>query len=57
MREASVSARDVLVVGDRYETDIESGRRAGCDTHLVLTGVTRVPPIGQNWSEDLTGLL
>lgn len=57
MREAGLSAPDVLVVGDRYETDIESGRRAGCDTHLVLTGVTKAAQAGQSWSEDLRGLL
>jgi len=28
---------EVLVVGDRLDTDIECGKRAGCDTHLVLT--------------------
>jgi ribonucleotide monophosphatase NagD (HAD superfamily) len=48
---------DVLVVGDRQDTDIESGRRAGCPTHLVLTGVTTVPPNGQAYSLDLRGLL
>lgn len=57
IRESGLSSADMLVVGDRYETDIESGRRAGCDTHLVLTGVTKTPPEGQSWSEDLRGLL
>ena len=31
---------DVLMVGDRLETDIEGGRNAGLDTALLLTGVT-----------------
>lgn len=57
MREANVSATETLVVGDRYETDIESGIRAGAETHLVLTGVSKSAPAGQSWSEDLSGIL
>ena len=33
-------ARRPLVVGDRLDTDIEGARRVGCDSLLVLTGVT-----------------
>jgi len=33
-------ARDPLVVGDRLDTDIEGACRVGCDSLLVLTGVT-----------------
>ena len=34
-------ARRPLVVGDRLDTDIEAAYRAGCDSLLVLTGVSR----------------
>ena len=50
-------ASEILVVGDRDDTDLESGRRAGCPTHLVLTGVDGAPQAGQSWSEDLRALL
>ena len=33
-------ARRPLVVGDRLDTDVEGAVRAGCDSLLVLTGVT-----------------
>lgn len=57
LREAGVPPSEALAVGDRMDTDIESGERAGCDTHLVLTGVDTVAPPGQSWSEDLRGLV
>ncbi len=57
LKDAGVAASDALVVGDRQETDIESGIRAGVDTHLVLTGVTKKAPEGQSASEDLRALL
>jgi glycerol-1-phosphatase len=34
-------AKRPLVIGDRLDTDIEGGVRAGADTLLVLTGVSR----------------
>jgi HAD superfamily hydrolase (TIGR01450 family) len=34
------AARRPVVVGDRLDTDVEGGRRAGAATLLVLTGVT-----------------
>ena len=57
LKESGVSPAGALAVGDRYETDILSGKNAGVDTHLVLTGVTQKAPEGQSWSPDLLGLL
>jgi glycerol-1-phosphatase len=34
-----------LMVGDRLDTDIEGARRAGCDSLLVMTGVTDLPTL------------
>ncbi len=39
LRECGLSAREVLVVGDRLETDIAAGRALGARTALVLTGI------------------
>ena len=52
-----VAPEDALMVGDRLDTDIECGVRAGIATHLVLCGVERVAPPAQRSSEDLRGLL
>jgi 4-nitrophenyl phosphatase len=57
LEEARVAPERALVVGDRIDTDLEAGARAGCPTHLVLTGVTREPPPRQAFSPDLRGLL
>lgn len=56
LEETGVSAADALVVGDRYETDIVAGLEAGCDTLLVLTGVTAEAPPGQPFAESLAKL-
>ncbi len=40
MKERNVSKEDVTVIGDRIETDILLGKKAGVKTILVLTGVT-----------------
>jgi len=48
LRRLEMSPDEVLVVGDRFETDILAGKNIGADTALVLTGVSR--------REDLVGL-
>ncbi|MCW5942682.1 MAG: HAD-IIA family hydrolase [Fimbriimonadaceae bacterium] len=57
LRDAGLSPRDALMVGDRIDTDINCGIAAGCDTYLVLTGVTEGPPTEQAFGADLRGLL
>ena len=54
---------NVLVIGDRIETDIAGGQAAGCKCALVLTGVS-TREMGNAWkpeidyiAEDLTTLL
>ncbi len=36
----SVKPAETLMVGDRVETDVAAGRKAGCRTALLLSGVT-----------------
>lgn len=57
LAEAQVAPEDALVVGDRPETDLLAGTRAGCPTHLVLCGVTQTAPLGCSSSADVSGLL
>jgi HAD superfamily hydrolase (TIGR01450 family) len=60
-----VQARHPLVVGDRLDTDILGANRAGTDSLLVLTGVTRreqllsaVPELRPTYvASDLRGLV
>ena len=62
---ARTAASRPLVVGDRLDTDIEGAVRAGADSMLVLTGVTRpadavLAPAHQRptyLARDLSGLL
>lgn len=56
VEELNLQVENVLMVGDRLDTDIEAGRRAGCPTWLVLTGVQKEPLTDQAGSEDLIGL-
>lgn len=57
MKEAGCSGNETLVVGDRLDTDIESGIRAKAQTFLVLTGVEKSAPNGQLSGNDLRSLL
>ena len=40
LKQLGVHARQALMVGDRVETDVAAGQKAGCRTALVLSGVT-----------------
>jgi HAD superfamily hydrolase (TIGR01457 family) len=40
LREAGVSKKEAIIVGDRLDSDILLGRKAGIKTILVLTGIT-----------------
>jgi ribonucleotide monophosphatase NagD (HAD superfamily) len=59
------NAQRPLIVGDRLDTDIEGANRAGVDSLLVLTGVTRLEDLKSAPKEqqptylaqDLRGLL
>lgn len=39
---------DALMVGDRVETDVAAGQKAGCQTALLLSGVTS-EQVGRAW--------
>lgn len=41
LEQLGLAPREVLMVGDRLETDIKMGQTAGISTALVLTGITR----------------
>lgn len=43
-----ITAEEALVVGDRLETDILGGNRAGCRTALVLSGIASRSDL-ENW--------
>jgi arabinose operon protein AraL len=47
LRKLGLPAGQVIMVGDRLETDMVMGRTAGCKTALVLTGVTSKDMLSQ----------
>jgi len=63
MEQLGVQASESLMVGDRIETDIAAGQKAGCPTALVLSGVTNRQaaeawrPTPDYIEEDLAALL
>ena len=48
LQRLGINASEALVIGDRLETDILGGSRAGCKTALVLTGVAAQKDL-ENW--------
>ncbi|NOZ63357.1 MAG: HAD-IIA family hydrolase, partial [Caldiserica bacterium] len=52
MKERNVCKEDVIVIGDRIETDILLGKKAGVKTILVLTGVTEKEDLKNISPED-----
>ena len=40
MEQLGVKPEETLMVGDRIDTDVAAGQKAGCQTALVLTGIT-----------------
>jgi HAD superfamily hydrolase (TIGR01457 family) len=61
-RLGGLAAHEVAMIGDRLDTDVDGGRRAGLRTILVLTGVTSpaqaaaVQPPPDAISPDLAGV-
>lgn len=49
MERLGTAPEKTLAVGDRLETDILGGYRAGCKTLLVLSGVAQIEDL-ENWS-------
>ncbi len=49
LRRLNLTPDAVLAVGDRMDTDIQGGQRAGCRTAVVLSGVSTLAEV-QAWS-------
>ena len=41
LEKMEINVENVLVVGDRLDTDVKAGKSIGADTALVLTGITK----------------
>lgn len=52
LKTLGLGAKDVLVVGDRVETDVRAGKAIGADTAILLTGVTRLEDLERLPQED-----
>jgi HAD superfamily hydrolase (TIGR01450 family) len=52
-----LDSEEIIIVGDRYETDVLAGKNAGLKTWMVLTGVTKKLPDGQPGGSTLSELL
>jgi len=48
LRRLNLPPNSVLAVGDRMDTDIQGGQRAGCRTAVVLSGVSTLAEV-QDW--------
>ena len=48
LRILGIRPEDVLVVGDRIETDVIAAKRVGCKSLIVLTGATTLEEIKKN---------
>lgn len=56
LKEHNLQPSDLLFVGDNLKTDIKFANRAGVDSFLVLTGVTRRESLKQDLAHDLAGV-
>jgi 4-nitrophenyl phosphatase len=54
--DSKIEFEEMLVIGDRMDTDIEAGNRANCQTFLVLTGTETVAPPDQWCGSDLRAM-
>lgn len=52
MKKLGTKKEETLVIGDRLDTDIVAGQRAGCPTALVLTGVATKEQ-AENWTPKI----
>jgi 4-nitrophenyl phosphatase len=49
---------EVILIGDRIETDLIAGKRLGCKTGIVFSGITskeELEDLEVSWKPDLCG--